>query len=65
MMNATYAKQPFTSNTIADVFLYVSIRFNIKFTKEKEHKSEWHKFNEFTIMLQPKIGILLISNLTS
>ena len=29
------------------------------------YTSEWHKFNEYTLMLKPKIDMLSISNLTS
>ena len=65
MMNATYTKQSFTSKTIAEVLGYFSIKYNVKFQIGKEYKSEWHKFNELTQMLQPQIDKLSISNLTS
>ena len=38
MMNATYAKQPFTSKTISDILSYLSIRCNVKYTKENVYK---------------------------
>ena len=65
MMNATYAKQPFTSKTIAEVLGYFSIKCNVKFEIGKDYKSEWRKFNELTQMLQPQIDKLSIPNLTS
>ena len=56
-MNATYAKQSFTSKTISEVLSYSSIRCKVKYTKEKDYLSEWHKLNEYSIMLQPKIDM--------
>ena len=46
-MNAIYAKQPFTSKTISEVFNHISTMFNVKLPYNNEYQSEWHKFNDF------------------
>ena len=40
MMNAIYAKQPFTSKTISEVFNHISTMFNVKLPYNNEYQSE-------------------------
>ena len=42
MMNATYAKQPFTSKTICEVFKHISTMLNVKLPYSNQYSSEWH-----------------------
>ena len=65
MMNATYAKQPFSSKTISEVLSYFSVRCNVKYPMKSKFQSEWHKFWEFTHLLKPQIVKLSIAKLTS
>ena len=55
MMNATYAKQPFTSKTISEVLSYLSVRCCVKFPERDLFQSEWHKFNKYSTMLESPI----------
>ena len=57
MMNATYAKQPFSSKTISEVLSYFSVRCNVKYPMKSKFQSEWHKFWEFTHLLKDVIPI--------
>ena len=47
MMNATYAKQPFTSKTLAEVFNHLSTMLNVKFDYIMTYSSQWHKFDDY------------------
>ena len=44
LMNATYAKSPFTDRTITEVLRYLSIYLNLKLEWNLQHPSEWHKY---------------------
>ena len=65
MMNATYAKQPFTSKTIAKFLKYFSVTCNVNFPVTSVYPSEWHKFNSCINILKPAIDKMPITNLTS
>ena len=51
MMNATYAKQPFTSKTLSEVFNHLSVQLNVKLDNRKMYPSEWHKFEDYCVKL--------------
>ena len=51
MMNAIYAKQPFTSKTLSEVFKHLSIQLNVKLENREQCPSEWHKFEDYCVKL--------------
>ena len=65
MMNATYAKQPFSSKTISEVLSYFSVKCNVKYPLKSKFPSEWHKYFEFTQLLKPAIDKISIAKLSS
>ena len=45
MMNATYAKQPFTDKTICEVLAYIALHVNVQLDYTIPYASEWHKYD--------------------
>ena len=44
IMNATYAKQPFSEKTICEVIEHLSVQLITKIPKYTMFPSQWHKF---------------------
>ena len=51
MMNATYAKQPFTLKTLSEAFSHLSTMLNVKFDQHKTYPSMWNKFDDYNPQL--------------
>ena len=48
LMNAGYAKQPFSEKSISEVISHLSIHLHIKIDTNVPYESQWHKFSCMT-----------------
>ena len=55
-MNAKYAKQPFQESTISELSAYLMKHLNIKFDRESNVESQWHKFLFYHNLISEKIA---------
>ena len=59
MMNATYAKQLFTSKTICEAVSHLSKMLGVKISRSDSCESEWEQFMSFLYQLKQKKGTCL------
>ena len=65
MMNATYAKQPFTDKTISEVISFFSVQLFVKVNETQKYESKWHEYNTIINKMLPVLQSRNISTLTS
>ena len=67
LMNATYAKSPFTAKTICEAISYLCLHLDAAFDKEQSFESEWHEYSFYCNMLDravtPRTNNTFCSNL--